>query len=111
MIGTTYRRRVTAMLFAVGAALMAAAVAATAWAPPAQAHDHRILNTVLKKGAQDLQTGLNVVESEWHCQGYSGDTPPYAALREIEDLGTLIDEAGGSALAFETNRPTGGGKS
>ena len=66
MTRTAYRRRVTAMLFA-------AVAAATAWAPPAQAHDHRIPKTVLKKGARDLQTGLKVTESFWsHSTGGGG---------------------------------------
>lgn len=33
---------------------------------PAQAHDHRIPNTVLKKGAKELQAGTLVKESSWH---------------------------------------------
>jgi hypothetical protein len=32
---------------------------------PAQAHDHQIPNTVLKKGAKDLQAGILVKESSW----------------------------------------------
>jgi hypothetical protein len=33
-------------------------------------------------------------------RGDSGDTPPYAVEREIEDLGAVIEAAGGSAYAF-----------
>jgi pimeloyl-ACP methyl ester carboxylesterase len=33
-------------------------------------------------------------------RGTSGDTPPYAAEREIEDIAALIAEAGGSAMLF-----------
>lgn len=33
-------------------------------------------------------------------RGASGDTPSHAAEREIEDLGAIIAEAGGSALVF-----------
>lgn len=33
-------------------------------------------------------------------RGDSGDTPPYAVEREVEDIEALIDEAGGSAFAF-----------
>lgn len=33
-------------------------------------------------------------------RGDSGDTPPYAVEREVEDLGALIDAAGGSAFVF-----------
>ncbi len=32
----------------------------------AQAHDHQIPNTVLKKGAKELQAGTLVNESSWH---------------------------------------------
>ena len=37
----------------------------------AQAHDHQIPNTVLKKGAKELQAGTLVKESSWHYP--SGD--------------------------------------
>ncbi len=30
----------------------------------------------------------------------SGDTPPYAVAREVEDLAALIDDAGGSAFVY-----------
>ena len=33
-------------------------------------------------------------------RGESGDTKPYAVDREIEDIGALIDHAGGSAYVF-----------
>lgn len=33
-------------------------------------------------------------------RGPSGDTPPYAVEREVEDLAALIDEAGGSAFVY-----------
>jgi pimeloyl-ACP methyl ester carboxylesterase len=33
-------------------------------------------------------------------RGDSGDTPPYAPEREVEDLAALIDEAGGSAFVY-----------
>src|SRR2546429_6305061 len=33
-------------------------------------------------------------------RGESGDTPPYAIAREIEDLDAMIDVAGGSAYVF-----------
>jgi hypothetical protein len=39
-------------------------------------------------------------EFEWRGRGDSGDTPPYAVEREIEDLDALIAEAGGSAHVF-----------
>ena len=53
-------------------------------------------------------------------RGDSGDTPPYAVAREIEDLTAVIGEAGGSAalyghssgacLAFEAALALGGGQ-
>ena len=36
-------------------------------------------------------------------RGDSGDTAPYAVEREVEDIGALIDEAGGSAFAYGTS--------
>ena len=33
-------------------------------------------------------------------RGESGDTPPYAVDREIEDLAALIEEAGGEAFVY-----------
>lgn len=36
-------------------------------------------------------------------RGESGDTPPYAVEREVEDLEALINEAGGSAFVFGTS--------
>jgi pimeloyl-ACP methyl ester carboxylesterase len=33
-------------------------------------------------------------------KGESGDTPPYAVEREVEDIEALIDEAGGSAFLY-----------
>lgn len=36
-------------------------------------------------------------------RGESGDTPPYAVEREIDDLDALIDKAGGSADVFGTS--------
>jgi alpha-beta hydrolase superfamily lysophospholipase len=36
-------------------------------------------------------------------RGDSGDTPPYAVEREVEDLNALINEAGGSAFVYGTS--------
>jgi hypothetical protein len=65
MTRAAYRRRLATVLFAAVVAAIMALFAATAWAPPAEAHDHRIPETVLKKGARDLQGGLLVAESFW----------------------------------------------
>lgn len=32
-------------------------------------------------------------------RGSSGDTPPYAIEREVEDIAALVDQAGGAAYA------------
>lgn len=63
---TANRRRVVTVLFSAVAVVILGAIAVTVGAPPAEAHDHRIPKTVLKKGSQDLQTGFKVAESEWH---------------------------------------------
>ena len=36
-------------------------------------------------------------------RGDSGDTPPYAVEREVEDLGAVIAAAGGSAAVYGTS--------
>jgi alpha-beta hydrolase superfamily lysophospholipase len=36
-------------------------------------------------------------------RGDSGDTPPYAVEREVEDIDALINEAGGSAFVYGTS--------
>jgi hypothetical protein len=51
------------LLAAVAVALVG--VATTFQPPPAQAHDHRIPETVLQKGARELQVGLKVIDSNW----------------------------------------------
>lgn len=56
-------RRATLILAAIAVAL--AGVVVGVQAPPAQAHDHLVPQTVLKKGARELQTGRRVVESSW----------------------------------------------
>jgi len=33
---------------------------------PAEAHDHRVPDTVLKKGTRDLQAGRRVIDSSWN---------------------------------------------
>lgn len=52
----------------------------------------------------DLADGLaehfSVVNYDRRGRGESGDTPPYAVQREVEDLAALIDAAGGSAMLY-----------
>jgi pimeloyl-ACP methyl ester carboxylesterase len=47
--------------------------------------------------AEQLADRHTVYTYERRGRGNSGDTPPYAVAREIEDLAAVIDEAGGSA--------------
>jgi pimeloyl-ACP methyl ester carboxylesterase len=47
-----------------------------------------------------LEPHFTVVAYDRRGRGDSGDTPPYAVDREIDDLEALIAEAGGSAFAF-----------
>ncbi len=50
--------------------------------------------------ARALEGGFTVLNYDRRGRGDSGDTPPYAVDREIEDLNALIAEAGGSAAVF-----------
>ena len=50
--------------------------------------------------AQALEQHFTVYNYDRRGRGESGDTPPYAVDREIEDLESLIDEAGGAAYVF-----------
>ena len=47
--------------------------------------------------AELLATDLTVLNYDRRGRGDSTDTPPYAIEREVEDLGAVIDAAGGSA--------------
>jgi pimeloyl-ACP methyl ester carboxylesterase len=48
--------------------------------------------------AQQLADRFAVIAYDRRGRGDSGDTPPYAVEREVEDLAALIAEAGGSAF-------------
>jgi hypothetical protein len=50
--------------------------------------------------ADQLTDHFTVYTYDRRGRGESGDTPPYAVEREIEDLGALIDHAGGSAYGY-----------
>lgn len=45
-------------------------------------------------------TGFTAYSYDRRGRGDSGDTPPYAVAREIEDLTAVIEEAGGSAMVY-----------
>jgi pimeloyl-ACP methyl ester carboxylesterase len=47
-----------------------------------------------------LATSFSAIAFDRRGRGDSGDTPPYAVEREVEDVEALIDEAGGSAFVF-----------
>jgi pimeloyl-ACP methyl ester carboxylesterase len=50
--------------------------------------------------AQLLAAHFTVINYDRRGKGDSGDTPPYAVAREIEDIAALIDAAGGSAALY-----------
>jgi pimeloyl-ACP methyl ester carboxylesterase len=45
-------------------------------------------------------TGFTAYSYDRRGRGDSGDTPPYAVDREIEDLAAVIEDAGGSAMVY-----------
>jgi pimeloyl-ACP methyl ester carboxylesterase len=53
--------------------------------------------------AEQLAHDFTVINYDRRGRGDSGDTPPYAIEREIEDIETLIAEAGGSAFLYGTS--------
>jgi pimeloyl-ACP methyl ester carboxylesterase len=50
-----------------------------------------------------LAERFTVFNYDRRAHGQSGDTPPYAVAREIEDLEAMLDEAGGSAFVYGTS--------
>src|SRR5918996_2353811 len=50
--------------------------------------------------AAELAEGFTVYNYDRRGRGDSGDTPPYAVDREIEDIEALIAERGGSAHLY-----------
>jgi pimeloyl-ACP methyl ester carboxylesterase len=47
-----------------------------------------------------LASSFTVIAFDRRGRGDSGDTPPYAVEREVEDLDALLDEVGGAALVY-----------
>lgn len=47
-----------------------------------------------------LATTFTVFAYDRRGRGESGDTPPYAVAREVEDLAAMIGEAGGAAMVY-----------
>ncbi|MEV4624391.1 alpha/beta hydrolase [Asanoa sp. NPDC049573] len=50
--------------------------------------------------AETLRNSFTVYAYDRRGRGESGDTPPFAVEREVDDLRALVAEAGGSAYAF-----------
>jgi pimeloyl-ACP methyl ester carboxylesterase len=57
--------------------------------------------------AEQLATRFTVLNYDRRGRGESGDTPPYAREREVEDLAALIEAEGGSAMVY--GRSSGAG--
>jgi pimeloyl-ACP methyl ester carboxylesterase len=53
--------------------------------------------------AERLASDLTVFNYDRRGRGDSGDTPPYAVEREVEDIAAVIDAAGGSACLYGTS--------
>jgi pimeloyl-ACP methyl ester carboxylesterase len=60
----------------------------------------RTSNTPL---AQELAPHFTVINYERRGRGPSGDTPPYAIEREVEDIDAVISAAGGPAFLYGTS--------
>src|SRR5919205_309515 len=55
---------------------------------------------LMRPTAEELAKHFTVFNYDRRGRGDSGDTAPYAVEREIEDLGALIAEAGGTASVY-----------
>lgn len=53
-----------------------------------------------QQGDGEAETPFTAYVYDRRGRGDSGDTPPYAVAREIEDLEAMIDAAGGAAFVF-----------
>ena len=61
---------------------------------------HRAIDPSTTRLAEHLSPRFTVVHYDRRGRGDSGDTAPYAVEREIDDIGALIQDAGGSASLF-----------
>ena len=61
---------------------------------------HRAIDPGTAELAALLAPRFTVFHYDRRGRGDSGDTAPYAVEREVEDVGALIDEAGGSAALY-----------
>ena len=64
------------------------------------ASNGRMANAPLAKLLAECFTVFNY---DRRGRGDSNDTPPYAVEREVEDIGAVIDVAGGSAFVYGTS--------
>jgi pimeloyl-ACP methyl ester carboxylesterase len=64
------------------------------------AFQHRAIDPKTARLAALLAPHFTVLHYDRRGRGDSGDTLPYAIEREIEDLGALLQEVGGSACVF-----------
>ncbi len=62
------------------------------------ATDYRAINPTARELVALLAPQFAVITYDRRGRGESGDTPPYAVEREVEDLAALIAEASGSAF-------------
>src|SRR5260370_36900047 len=53
--------------------------------------------------AQLLASLFTVYNFDRRGHGESGDNPPYAVEREVEDIAAILDVAGGSAFVYVTS--------
>ena len=53
--------------------------------------------------AQELMSDFTVLNYDRRGRGPSGDTPPYAIEREVEDIEAMLEAAGGSAHLYGTS--------
>ena len=61
---------------------------------------HRAFDPGTAELAARLASSFSVFHYDRRGRGDSGDTAPYAVEREVEDIGGLIDEAGGEAALY-----------
>jgi alpha/beta hydrolase family protein len=62
---------------------------------------------LMRPTAEELAKRFTVFNYDRRGRGDSGDTAPYAVEREIEDIGALVAEAGGTASVY--GHPSGAG--
>lgn len=64
------------------------------------AFQYRAIDPKTARLAALLSPHFNVFHYDRRGRGDSGNTPPYAVEREVEDIAALIDEAGGAAFVY-----------